>query len=129
MKSVTEWKQDALKLSNLRKEVEASDRWLQENVFSAPALGLPEMREEDQVDLLDRYMAECARCVATKSSIDHDSALDHIFRLAEAGEREGALPPLPGVDASAEEIQEWLDAAQSTEFVDQAIATAIEFKS
>lgn len=98
---------------------------LVESIVPVQSITNPNAVAED-VDALDTFMAESAAFVARETGLSEDEALDIVFQVAESGEQEGALPPLPAADASLEEIEEWLTAASETGFAEQAVMSLIE---
>lgn len=96
-----------------------------ESIMPVQAIGAQNALDED-TDALDGYMRQSAMYVMRETGLDEDAALDVVFQLAEAGEEAGALPPLPGVDATHEELEEWMTAATDTGFTLQAVLAVRE---
>lgn len=80
--------------------------------------------ETDVNDAFDLYLDSILERLTTSLNADEDMAIEFIMLMADEMEEEGSMPPMPGEDASDNEVSMWMGAAKTSGFANKVLEMA-----
>jgi len=80
--------------------------------------------ETDVNDAFDLYLDSILERLTTSLNADEDMAIEFIMLMADEMEEDGSMPPMPGEDASDNEVSMWMGAAKTSGFANKVLEMA-----
>lgn len=78
----------------------------------------------DVDDAFDLYLDSLLERMLTALNATEEQATEFIMLMADEMEEEGMMPPMPGIDASDDEVSMWMGAAKTCGFANKVLEMA-----